>query len=87
MGNGNSISVMDIVLAVIGVFLAVFTLMMVWIYYKTGSIPEVLVTAVFTACTGELGFMGWIKNTKEKYREREWQKEDAASKTDDKKEA
>ena len=79
METGSSISVMDIVLAVIGVFLAVFTLAMVWLYYKTGSIPEILVTAVFTACTGELGFMGWIKNTKEKYREREWEKEDKAA--------
>ena len=75
----KTISTMDVVLVIIGVELTLFTAAMVWLYAKTGSVPEVLITAVFTACTGELGFMGWIKNTKEKYREREWQKEDAES--------
>lgn len=44
----------------------------------TGGVPDTLVQCVFVACTGECGFMGWIKTSKVKAKEREEKKEDEA---------
>lgn len=67
---------MDIILVIVGVSVAIFTIVMVWVYLITGGIPDTLCTCFFVACTGECGFMGMIKSIKEKYRDREWQLED-----------
>ena len=67
---------MDIILAVIAVFLLLFIVVMVWLYYQTGAIPDTLCTCVFAACGGECGVMGWIKTTKERQRERSFELED-----------
>ena len=55
-----------------------FTACMTWIYIATGGIPDTLVSCVFVACTGELGIMGWIKSTKDKYIKRAEKLEDIA---------
>lgn len=67
---------MDVILAVIAVFLLLFIVVMVWLYYRTGAIPDTLCTCVFAACGGECGVMGWIKTTKERQRERSFELED-----------
>lgn len=67
---------MDKILAVLAVFLLIFVSLMIWIYYRTGGIPDTLCTCVFAVCGGECGVMGWIKTTKEKMREREQELED-----------
>ena len=67
---------MDVILAVIAVFLLLFIVVMVWLYYQTGAIPDTLCTCVFAACGGECGVMGWIKTTKERQRERSFELED-----------
>ena len=67
---------MDTILILIGISVFIFTAIMIWIYLITGAIPDTLCTCFFVACTGECGFMGLIKSTKERYREREWQLED-----------
>ena len=41
-------------------------------------IPDTLVTCVFAALGGECGAMAWIKTTKERRQDREWQKQDEA---------
>lgn len=67
---------MDRILILIGVSVLIFTLAMIWLYLITGAIPDTLCTCFFVACTGECGFMGWIKTAKTRYEEREWQLED-----------
>lgn len=67
---------MDKILILIGVSVLIFTLAMIWLYLITGAIPDTLCTCFFVACTGECGFMGWIKTAKTRYEEREWQLED-----------
>ena len=66
---------MDIILIIIGLTTLLFTLTMIWIYLLTGGIPDTLCTCFFVACTGECGFMGWIKAAKVRYQEHEWQLE------------
>ena len=61
---------MDIILAIIGVVLLLFTIAMVIVFVICGAIPDTLVTCVFAALGGECGVMGWIKTAKEKYAEK-----------------
>lgn len=67
---------MDIILFVIACFLFVFVGFLLWLYYQTGGIPDTLCTCVFAICGGECGVMGWIKTTKERQRERQYELED-----------
>ena len=67
---------MDIVLTIMAVFLLVFIIVMLVIYCVTGGIPDTLCTCVFAACTGEISIMGWIKTTKERHKERQYELED-----------
>lgn len=76
MKEKKSIRTMDIILAVIAVFLLLFIVVMIWLYYQTGAIPDTLCTCVFAVCGGECGVMGWIKTTKERQRERSFELED-----------
>lgn len=67
---------MDVILVVIAIFLLVFVVVMIWTYHKTGGIPDTLVTCVFAALASECGIMGWIKTSKDRYRERKYELED-----------
>ena len=67
---------MDIVLLILALFLLVFVTAMTIIYCVTGGIPDTLCTCVFGLCTGEIGIMGWIKTTKDRHRERQYELED-----------
>lgn len=67
---------MDIILVIVGIAVLIFTIVMIWLYLITGGIPDTLVTCFFAACTGECGFMGWIKTAKTRQQEREWTEED-----------
>lgn len=67
---------MDRILILIGLSVLLFTVVMIWLYLITGAIPDTLCTCFFIACTGECGFMGWIKTAKTRYEERAWQLED-----------
>ena len=71
--------VMDRILILIAILLITFIVVMIWIFCRYMAIPDTLCTCVFAACTGELGFMSFIQNSKNKYREREWEKEDKAA--------
>lgn len=68
----NKRSTMDAVLAIMAVFLLAFVIAMLVIYCLTGGIPDTLCTCVFAACTGEISIMGWIKTTKERNRNKEF---------------
>nr|WP_304956170.1 hypothetical protein [uncultured Acetatifactor sp.] len=76
MKEKKNVRTMDIILAVIAVFLLLFIVVMIWLYYQTGAIPDTLCTCVFAVCGGECGVMGWIKTTKERQRERSFELED-----------
>ena len=73
------IRTMDVILIVIAVFLLVFIALLLWMYYRTGGIPDTLCTCVFGVCGGECGVMGWIKTTKDKQQDRQYELEDRAA--------
>lgn len=66
---------MDLILIIVGIAIVVFTIVMIWLYLLTGAIPDTLCTCFFVACTGECGFMGWIKTAKTRYQDHEWQEQ------------
>lgn len=66
---------MDLILVLVGISVVVFTIVMIWLYLLTGAIPDTLCTCFFVACTGECGFMGWIKTAKTRYQDHEWQEQ------------
>jgi len=72
----KGIGAMNLILAVVGVTLISFTIAMIQIYRETGGVPDTLITCVFAVCGGECGVMGWIKTTKERNQDRQWQQED-----------
>lgn len=67
---------MDKVLIFLFTVMLVFVAVMIWLYYTKDGIPDTLCTCFFSFIGGECGIMGWIKTTKEKQQERDWQKED-----------
>ena len=67
---------MDLILVIIGVLTIVFTITMIWLFYTRYAVPDTLITCFFAAVTGECGFMGWIKTSKENNKTRQWQLED-----------
>lgn len=72
----KKLGTMNFVLIIIGVFLLLFVVAMIYLYYRTGGIPDTLCTCVFAICGGECGVMGWIKTTKERYQDRTYELED-----------
>ena len=72
----DRVGTMNIILVIVGVMLLWFTLKMIDLFEQYGMIPDTLVNCVFVCLGGECGILGWIKTTKEKYRDRSWQKED-----------
>lgn len=65
-----------VALIVVTVYILWFTNRMIGLYEVTGAIPDTLVTCVFAICGGECGALGWIRTSKEKYRDRKWTLED-----------
>ena len=74
--NKKNVKTMDKILLILGIFLLLFVIAMIIVYCVTGGIPDTLCTCVFTACTGEIGVMGWIKTTKDRHQERQYELED-----------
>lgn len=72
----KKVRTMDVVLAIIAVFLLLFIVTMLVLYYITGAIPDTLCTCVLAICGGECGVMGWIKTTKERQKDRQYELED-----------
>lgn len=72
----KKMGVMDRILILLGAFLLLFTIAMVWVFLICGSIPDTLVAGVYGACSVEGGIMGWIKNKKEQTQARKWELED-----------
>lgn len=81
--NRKSVGTMDLILVIVGVLLLVFTITMIVLFVRYGAIPDTLCTCVFAALAGECGIMGWIKTTKERYKDREWQLQDQKRKKEE----
>lgn len=60
----QKIGTMDLILLVIGIFLALFTVAMIVIHCITGSTPDTLIENVYKICGFECGAMGVIKSVK-----------------------
>lgn len=60
----KKLGTMDLILLVIGIFLALFTTAMIIIHCITGSTPDVLIENVYKICGFECGAMGVIKSVK-----------------------
>lgn len=69
----KQMGVMDIILIIVGTSLLLFTVAMIQIFKDYGAVPDTLVTCVFAALGGECGIMGWIKTSKDRRQEREWE--------------
>ena len=76
MKSKKDVRTMDVILVVIAVFLLLFIITLLILYYITGAIPDTLCTCVFTICGGECGVMGWIKTTKDRRKDRQYELED-----------
>lgn len=72
----KKLKTMDLILIIVGVFLITFTITMIVLYIITGSEPGTLITCVFATCGGECGIMGWIRTSKERHRDRQYELED-----------
>lgn len=72
----KSLGTMDIILIIVFAALIIFTVEMIREFRLYGSIPDTLCTCVFACLGGECGIMGWIKTTKERRRERNYELED-----------
>lgn len=84
--NKKCFRTMDLILVVVGITLISFTVAMIFLFEKYGSVPDTLITCVFATLGGECGIMGWIKTTKEKNKDREWLLEDIKRNKKDRKE-
>lgn len=73
------IGTLNIILIVVGAFFVWFNWQMLVIFQNQGAIPETYACAVIAATIGECGICGWIRTTKDRQRERKWEKEDSAS--------
>lgn len=67
---------MNLILFIVAVAAFAFTVKMIHVFEQTGAEPSTLETCVFALLGGECGIMGWIKTTKDKKRDREWQRQD-----------
>ena len=79
----KGVGVMDKILVIIALATAVFISVMILIFIKCGSIPDTLCACYFGFIGGECGVMGWIKNVKERRKEREYELEDRAERKDE----
>ena len=72
----RKIGTLNVILFLVGIFFVWFNGQMIQTYRMYGSIPESYACAVVAATIGECGMCGWIRTTKDRKRERNWEKED-----------
>ena len=72
----RKIGTLNVILFLVGIFFVWFNGQMIQTYRMYGSIPESYACAVVAATIGECGICGWIRTTKDRKRERNWEKED-----------
>ena len=63
--------VMNIALIILLVITLIFTGIMIYLFMQYQAVPDTLINCFFVAATGECGVLGWIKTSKEKYKDKE----------------
>ena len=74
--KSKKVKTANVALVIVAITLVIFTAYMCYLFKQYGSVPDTLVTCVFAVCGTECGALAWIRTSKEKYKEREWQKAD-----------
>lgn len=72
----RGIGTLNLVLIAVGGFFIWFNVQMLDIYREYGSIPEGYANTVIAATIGECGICGWIRTSKDRQRDRRWEKQD-----------
>ena len=67
---------MDVILVIVGIAVALFTVVMIVLYIFTGGIPDTLCQCFYSLCGGECGFLAMIKSFKTMAVKRAWQEDD-----------
>lgn len=68
----------DKYLLIVGLSVAVFVAVMVWLFNQYQAVPDTLIVAFFAIMGGECGALAMIKRMKE----RKWEKEDKKNEDD-----
>lgn len=71
----SKIGTLNIVLIIVGLFFFWFNWQMLELFRLYGTLPETYACAVVTATIGECGICGWIRTTKDRKREHDWENE------------
>lgn len=72
----KGIGTMNIILILVGTFFLWFNWQMLQLFRMYGQLPETYACAVIGATIGEAGICGWIRTTKDRKRDRDWERED-----------
>lgn len=67
---------LNLVLMFVGAFFIWFNWQMLCIFREYAAIPETYACAVIAATIGEAGICGWIRTTKDRKREHDWERAD-----------
>ena len=70
------VGTLNIILFIVGAFFVWFNWQMIVVFRECGAIPETYACTVVGSVIGECGICGWIRTSKDRRREREWEKED-----------
>lgn len=83
----DKIGTLNLTLILVGAFFVWFNWQMLCIFRQQGMIPESYACAVVAATIGECGICGWIRTTKDRRKEHQWEQEEKlAGKSADSKE-
>lgn len=72
----KKIKTLDIILICVFGYMIFLNWKMIQLFQMTGSAPETAWCALIAALIGECGICGWIRVSKDRSRERKWEKED-----------
>lgn len=72
----SRIGTLNMVLILVGAFFIWFNCQLLDIFRQCASIPETYACAVVAATIGEAGICGWIRTSKDRKREHQWEQEE-----------
>ena len=72
----KKVGTLNLILILVGAFFVWFNWQMIVTFRMCESMPESYACAVVAATIGECGICGWIRVSKDRNRERRWEKED-----------
>lgn len=72
----KKIKTLDVILICVFGYMLLLNWQMIQLFQATGSTPEAAWCALIAALIGECGICGWIRVSKDRNRERKWEKED-----------